>query len=342
MLGTRTFDALATWCRAIRHGHGAGLTLVRMFEMQGRSGPVIFRDAARRIATSLESGSSLEDSLAAEGPALPELFVALAAVGERSGRIPVVFGQLEEYYRLQGQLRRQFIAQATRPVIMFIAAVLVIALAIFFLGVLAPAGQEPTAPIGLGLTGTSGAVLFILVIGSIVIGLLLAIKVFTSTVAKQAAFEAWLLRVPAIGPCVEAAALSRFCLALRLTLDSSMSIGKALRLSLKTAGNAAFEADADRIVKRVRKGEELAKTLGSNRVFPVEFIATVSVGEVSGQIPEVMAKQAAYYAEEMERRMKALTKALAWGIYILVGIFIIVAIFRMAGVYIQAIGGGAG
>src|SRR5262249_39736771 len=31
MLGTRSFDGLATWCRAIRHGHGAGLTLVRMF-----------------------------------------------------------------------------------------------------------------------------------------------------------------------------------------------------------------------------------------------------------------------------------------------------------------------
>jgi type IV pilus assembly protein PilC len=340
MLGTRTFDGLAVWCRAIRHGHGAGLTLVRMFGMQAKTGPIALRAAAGRIAERLEGGQSLDDALTAEAPNLPELFVALAAVGERSGRIPEVFGQLEEYYSLQGQMRRQFVAQAAWPVFQFVAAVVVIALAIFILGVLAPAGQEPTAPIGFGLTGTSGAILFVAVIGTVVGGTLLAIKVFTSTVAKQAAFEAWLLRVPIVGPCVRAAALSRFCLSLRLTLDSSMSIGKALRLSLKTTGNAAFEAQADRIVKRVRKGEELAKSIGMNPIFPTEFIAALNVGEVSGQIPEVMAKQGEYYREETIRRSKTLTQAMAWGVYGMVAIFIIIAIFRMAGVYVQAIGGG--
>lgn len=339
MLGTRTYDSLAIWCRAIRHGHGAGLTLVRMFEMQSRSGPMALRPAADRIASRLEAGQSLEDSLNAESPNLPELFVALAAVGERSGRIPEVFGQLEEYYRLQASVRREFRAQAMWPAAQFVGAVVVIALAIFFLGILAPAGQEPTAPIGFGLTGTGGAILFVVVLGAIVGGILLAIKVFTNTVAKQAAFEAWLLRVPVVGPFVQAAALSRFCMSLRLTLDSSMSVAKALRLSLKTTGNAAFEAQADKIVKRVRKGEELAKSIGMNPIFPAEFIAALTVGEVSGQIPEVMAKQADYYHEEAVRRMRALSRTLAWGVYILVGIFIIIAIFRMAGVYVQATGG---
>jgi type II secretory pathway component PulF len=118
-----------------------------------------------------------------------------------------------------------------------------------------------------------------------------------------------------------------------------MSIGKALRLSLKTTGNAAFEAEADKIVKRVRKGQELAKSIGMNPVFPAEFIAALSVGEVSGQIPEVMARQAENYREETARRMKSLTRVLAGGIYALVAIFIIVAIFRMAHVYVQALGG---
>ncbi len=339
MLGTRTYDGLAIWCRAIRHGHGAGLSLVRMFEMQGRSGPIAMREAARRIAVGLESGQSLEEALTAESPLLPELFVSLAAVGERSGRIPEIFGHLEEYYSLQAQLRREFRAQAAWPVFQFVGAVIVIALTIFILGMVAPSGQEPIAPIGMGLTGTSGAILFLVVVGSIVAAMLIAIKVFTSTVAKQAALEAWLLRVPVVGPCVQAAALSRFCLALRVTLDSSMSIGKALRLSLKTTGNAAFEAEADKIVKRVRKGQELAKSIGMNPVFPAEFIAALSVGEVSGQIPEVMARQAENYREETARRMKALTRVLAGGIYALVAIFIIVAIFRMAHVYVQALGG---
>ena len=339
MFGSRySFDGLAIWCRAIRHGHGAGLTLVRVFEIQARSGPTPLREVAARIARKLEAGEALEDALSAEGPSLPELFVSLAVVGERSGRIPEVFGQLEEYYRLQAQLRREFRAQATWPVFQFVGAVIVIALTIFLLGVLA-ANDSPIAPVGFGLTGTRGAVVFLVVVGSVIGGLALAYKLVTSTVAKQAGFEAWLLRLPVVGPAVQAAALSRFCLALRLTLDSSMSIGKALRLSLQATGNAAFQSQADRIAKRVGKGDEVAQAIGSNPVFPVEFLGALSVGEVSGQIPEVMARQAEFYREETARRMKALTRVLGWGVYILVGAFIVVAIFRMAGVYVQALGG---
>jgi type IV pilus assembly protein PilC len=339
MLGTRHYDGLAIWCRAIRHGHAAGLTLIRVFEMQARNGPAMLRDKAERIIRRLESGDSLEESLTAEGPNLPELFVSLAAVGERSGRIPEVFGQLEEYYRLQGQMRREFRAQAAWPIIQFVGAVVVIALTIFLLGILAPAGEEPSAPIGFGLTGTFGAILFLAIVGAFVIGVVLAIKLATKTVAKQAGFEAWLLRVPVIGPCVQAAAMSRFCLSLQLTLDSSMSTPKALRLSLKATNNSAFEAQADGIAKRVKKGDELGKALGMNPVFPIEFLAAITVGEESGQIPEVMAKQAEYYREETVRRMRTLTRMSAWGVYILVGIFIIVAIFRIFSVYVAAVGG---
>jgi type IV pilus assembly protein PilC len=334
-----SFDGLATWCRAVRHGHGAGLTLVRVFEMQARSGPTPMREVAARIARRLNDGETLEDTLAAEGPNLPELFVSLAVVGERAGRIPEVFGQLEEYYRLQAQMRREFRSQAAWPVFQFVAAVFVIALTIFLLGVLAADDSPPMAPIGFGLTGTGGAVLFLIVVGSVVAGLFFTYKVLTKTVAGRAGLEAWLLRVPVVGPAVQAAALSRFCLALRLTLDSSLSIGKALRLSFRATGNAAFLAQSDRIVKRVNKGDELGKSVGMNPVFPAEFLATLTLGETSGQVPEVMARQAEYYREETARRTKTLTRVMGWGVYILVGVLIIAAIFRMAGVYVQAVGG---
>ena len=336
--GRHSYDGLAAWCRAIRHGHGAGLTLIRVFEMQGRSGPLALREAAGRIARKLEAGDPLEDALTAEGPTLPELFVSMAAVGERTGRIPEVFGQLEEYYGLQAQMKREFRAQIAWPVFQYIAAVLVIALTIFILGLLAT-DDSPTAPIGFGLTGTSGAILFLVFMAALTGGVILGYKLLTKTVAKQARFEAWLLGVPVLGPCLQAGAMSRFCLAMRLTLDSSMSIGKALRLSLKATGNGAYQEHADRIAKRVKKGEELREVLGSISAFPPEFLASLNVAEESGQVPEVMAKLAENYREETARRTRALTRALGWGVYILVGVFIIIMIFRMASIYVQALGG---
>jgi len=332
-----SYDGLAAWSRAIRHGHGAGLPLVRVFEMQAKSGPLALREMAGRIIQKLESGDTLEDSLASEGPALPELFVSLAAVGERSGRIPDVFAQLEEYYRLQHQMKREFRSQIAWPVFQFVLGVLVIAFTIFVLGLLAP--DNPAEPIGFGLAGTSGAILFLVIVSAFVGGAILALKIFTSTLAKRQGFEAWLLRVPIFGPCAQAIAMGRFCLSLKVTLDSSLSVTKAMRMSLKATGNSAFMAQADRIVKRLKKGEEIAGVLRLNSVFPVEFLAMVHVGEESGQIPEVMAKQAEFYREETARRMKSATKTMALGIYALVAVFLIFMILKMASGYIGALGG---
>jgi type II secretory pathway component PulF len=236
-------------------------------------------------------------------------------------------------------MRREFRAQAAWPVFQFVAAVLVIAFVIFIFGFLQPSDATANGPVGFGLMGAPGAILFLVVVGSVVGGLIVAYKLLTKSAEKLAGFEAWLLKVPVIGPYVQASALSRFCLALRLTLDSSLSPTKALRMSLKATGNAAFVAQADRIVKRMKKGEEIAEAMARNPVFPADFLATLHVGEESGQIPEVMARQGENYREETARRAKTVTKAMAWGVYGLVAIFIIVAIFRMAGVYVNALNG---
>ena len=213
MLGTQTFDGLATWCRAIKHGHGAGLPLVRMFEMQAKNGPATFRQAAGRIARKLEHGDSLEETLAAEAPQLPELFISMAAVGERSGRIPEVFGQLEEYYRLQGQMRREFRSQAIRPAIMFVGAVLVIAFTIFVLGQLASGESGPTAPIGFGSPHQRSHPFWWSWIGRLDLR-----HVVTNTVAKQASFEACSALAGA-GPGIQAGA-QPVLPGVALTLDS--------------------------------------------------------------------------------------------------------------------------
>jgi type IV pilus assembly protein PilC len=335
-----SYDALAIWCRAIRHGHGAGLTLVKVFEMQTRSGPAAMRAAAGRISRALADGSTLEEALAAEGEAFPELFVSLAVLGEYTGHIPEVFGQLEDYFRLQASMQREFRARSAWPAFQFVAGVLVIALTIFILGLVAESNNTaPTAPIGFGLTGTSGAIVFLLVVGGTVGGLYFAYKTLSKTMAGRARFEAKLLRIPVVGPCAEAVAMSRFCLAMKLTLDSSLSVFKAIKMSLRATDNEAFISQAEPIARRIKKGEELADAIGENPIFPREFHAALTVGEVSGQIPEVMARQAAYFQEEMVRRMKRLTWAMTGGVYAVVGIFMIVAIFRMFSGYAQALNG---
>ena len=70
------------------------------------------------------------------------------------------------------------------------------------------------------------------------------------------------------------------------------------------------------------------------RAFPEELIEIVAVAEVSGQIPEVMIRQAAHYREEASCRLKTLTKFTGYGVYAFVALLMIVAIFKIASLYL--------
>jgi type II secretory pathway component PulF len=167
--------------------------------------------------------------------------------------------------------------------------------------------------------------------------LFVAYKLLARLRGRAALSRLW-LRLPLVGPCAEALALGRFALALRLTLDSTLPIARALRLSLAATGNAAFESQAGAIAAELKSGRDLTSALVQAGIFPARFLEMAAVGEESGRLPEVMEHQFSYYQEEAERRLATLTRvgtALVWLVY--VG-FMVVAIFRLAGIYLRGLG----
>ncbi len=319
-------------CRTLRHGLGAGLSLCNLFGQQAARGPEAVRPVAERIHRSLEQGDSLDDVLQRESALFPPLFLALVSVGERSGMLPEAFGELEKYFLQQLKLRRQFRAQITWPVFELLAAILVIALLLWAVGFIAQMQRtRPMDPLCLGLTGGTGALLFLfLAFGTI--GGLIGLYLFAMRkLQHQARFDALLLRLPVIGSCLRAVALARFCLALRLTTDAGLTLVAALRLSLRATGNAAFIADTPTMIKELKSGSDLTTALTASDHFPADFRHMVALAEETGQLPEVMRRQAQEYEDEAGRRLTVLTTLAGWGVWLVVAAFIILAIFRIWG-----------
>jgi type IV pilus assembly protein PilC len=327
---------LVELCRVLRHSLSAGLTLRDVFRQQSERGSGPVRPVAQRIRAALDQGESLEVALQEERRKFPHLFVALASVGEETGQLPEIFGELEKYYALQLKLRRQLISQSMLPVIQLVIAFLVIALLIFILGILGSPASKP--PGILGQTGGAGAVLFlVLSFGSI--GLLIAAYlVLTRAFQQKPVFDALLLRVPVLGSCAEALVLGRFAVALQLTLETGMPIQRAMRLSLEATGNAAFAAHTPIINGALKGGEDLTAAVSRCKLFPTEFVNMIAVAEESGRVPEMMRHQAEHYYEEASRRLTTLTKLLTFAIWLIYAIFMVVAIFKIASIYLNALG----
>jgi type IV pilus assembly protein PilC len=323
-------------CRVLRHYLSAGLVLVDVFRQQAAKGRGAIRPVAGRIAAALAKGDSLEDALKPETEVFPPLFLSLVRVGERTGMLPEVCAELEKFFTRQQKLERQFIAQITWPVVQFVMAVFVLAGLILILGMLPPLeGGKHFDPLGLGLLGPSGALIFLAVVWG-TLGAAAGLFVWSRrTLRGREGVDAWLLRLPALGPCLRVLALSRFCLSLGLTLETGMAVNRALRLALRATGNRAFEAASEGVEAAVKAGDEVTLALTRCGLFPEEFLHVLAVGEESGQIPEVLRRQAANYDEEAGRRLTALAAVAGYGVWIMVGIFIIIAIFRIALSYIN-------
>jgi type IV pilus assembly protein PilC len=329
-----SLNSLIALCRALHHNLDAGVRIVKVFEQQAERGPRELRDVNGRLRRRLAKGNSLTAALKNER-LFPPLFVSLAAVGEETGHLAEVFGALEQYYLLQQQLQRKFRSQIIGPVIQFVIAVGVIALVILILGWLNAANNTQSSVFG--LSGSSGALVFLGIILGGGLAVFFLYQALSSALHGKAVIDALLLRVPVLGPCLQALALGRFTMALHLTLDSGVSIFRAVRLSLEATGNAAFVSHIDEIDRELREGESLTLALTGTGIFPDDFRNLIAIAEESGRIPEVMRKQANHYHEEAARRLKALTAAAAWGVYAVYAVFMIVMIFQLAQIYFSAL-----
>ncbi|MCS7022652.1 MAG: type II secretion system F family protein [Gemmataceae bacterium] len=336
--------ALVIWCRTLRHGLAAGLDPTRLFEQQSRSGPAVLRGVAADIAQRLEQGESLADALAVHEARFPPLFLELIRIGEKTGHLEETFQVLEEYYDEMHSIQRQFRSAMIYPVLMYLIATGVITLLILILGYLAGQGRAATTdPLGVGLSGTGGAITFALVALGIPGVAVVALKWLTEQVHWRRQLEALLLMLPGWGRAFLALAVQRCAVALRMGYTAGLSVPKVVRHALEATSNAAFTRGLARAVTLVKKGRPLAEALeASGAPFPHEFQEYVRLGEETGNLPEIMQRVARNYADEAARQMQQAARLTAWLIYALVALLIIVAIFKIASIYLQALGQATG
>jgi len=309
-----------------------------VFQQQAPRGVPSVRPVADRIAQSLTEGDNLTTALLREKAAFPPLFLSLTEVGEESGNLPEVCGELEKYYLLQQRFWRQFISQCTLPILQFVAATGVISLLLVILGWIANANNtKPLDPLGLGLVGARGAVVFLFSIYGMIAAVGIAYMVLSRSLSQKAVVDRFLLGLPVVGSFLWDLCLNRFCMALRLTMDSSMPMADALDLSLRATGNAAFASKSPSIRRSLTSGDDLTTALTDCGLLSIDFVNVIAVAEEGGRVPEVMANQAQYYEEEATRKLTVLTRMAGFGVWLFVACLIIMAIFRIAMLYLNAI-----
>jgi type II secretory pathway component PulF len=331
--GTLSDSALIEFARSVRFYLTSGMTLRDAIRGLTERGSSSIRTVSASILTELEAGWSFQAALEKQGKRFPPLFTSLATVGEETGNLPEVLKNLESYYELRREQARQLRSQAILPVLQFIGAVGIVAGMIYILGQLPPlrvAGQvQQYDALGLGLIGTDGAIRFALYVFGGVLAAGILYWIVRKLTMRRAIVERFLLRMPLIGPALQATALTRFSFAMQLMTDSSLSILRVLRLAFGATDNPAFLAESAKAETMLRRGNSISESLASTNRFPKSYINSIAIAEESGHLPEMMQQHALEYGDFARRRLAVLNRIMATLVWLVVAGFVIWLIFRV-------------
>jgi type II secretory pathway component PulF len=325
-------SALIEHCRALRHMLEAGLTMAQAMKHQAKTGPAAFRPVAKRLAESLEQGEDLQSALKEVSDRFPPLYLAIGSVAEETGTLPEALRELENFFTLQLSLWKKFISQITWPCVQFVLATIVVSLLIWILGVLSGGSHGMSV---FGLQGASGAAAFFFTVWGIVLGLFVLLYFLRNVVGRGPMIDRTFMRLYAVGPMLEAMALSRFSLSMAVTMDAGVPIAEAARLAMNSTSNFAFIDRIPQTQSMLREGQTLTESLRAQHLFPDVYLDIVHTAEISGKEPDTFQRQARQYNEIAETRLKILSTAAYWLVWGIVAVFIIILIFNIYSQYLN-------
>ena len=251
----------------------------------------------------------------------------LVQAGEATGSLNDTVARLIVHLTEQRELRRQLLLALAYPVFMVFVAGGVI---IFFLTFLLPRLQSLLGSLG-GKMPVSTKILiamseFAIHYGLfVVIGLVFAAISFwrwRATDAGRTATDAWMLRLPLLGPFAVARTVLAFSQTLSVLLENGITAAEALRMTEKQIDNRVHRAAFNTATARVLEGEALSVALTRTACFPDLVLDRLAVGENTGNVVPSLKQIAAAYQKLISSQLNMFTKVIASGVLMTVFFFV--------------------
>lgn len=331
-----SWPALSAFARSMARTLEAGVDVRKALQTASRqSSDSRLSPAVENISRAIQNGKTLAEAISAQGDLFPPLFRDLVNVGEQTGNVPEVFTALAKYYESRIAQVREFRSAATWPVIQLVAAIGIIGLLIFILGLLPPGPDgKPFNVTGLGLYGTTGALIWIGGWFGTAAAAFFCWRWLRNSLGGQAFLDPLLLSIPVLGHCMSSFATSRFSWCFALTQQAGMSIRPSLDCSLKATSNGAFIMAEPIIWQELAEGETLTDALSASKLFTTEYLQMVATAEETGTVPEQLDRLSHIFEEDARRSMSKLTSVLSAAVWMFTAGIVIFFIFRIALIYV--------
>lgn len=288
----------------------------------------ILRDVLGVVASDIQGGLSLSQSLAKFPNIFGEFYVNMIRASEISGRVEQTVAYLADYLERDWALSKKVMNALIYPIFVIVIFLIVVVIAtIVVIPKLSQIFQESNVSLPWmtkALIGLGNLIIYwgwgILILSLI---LLFLFWRYTKTEEGRATFDEFKLRVPIVGGVLKKVYIARFSESAAVLIRGGISMPTSLEMAGKVASNYVYKQIAFEVAEGVRRGETVSSIL---KEYPEEFPPLVNqmiqVGESSGRVDDLLEKVSSFYKQEIELGLSAMTEMLQPILIIILAIFV--------------------
>lgn len=300
----------------------AGIPIVKGIEMiTGRLGKK-YKPVCKRLTLSLQSGHPLSYAMSLQSEVFPEMNISVIEAGEASGQISRVLLSLSDFYKQKDKLIKLVRNVCIYPGFLLCLAVLTF---LFFSVKLVPSFAELYHSLGVketpllqillsisDLLQNHAAAIFCVFMAGCRLLLLQRSKVLTL-----------LMYLPGIGSLRHSFLEISFTRLLALMLDSGIAFPEAVLRASVTLTDASMKNNAKKFSENVLRGIGIAEAaMQSGNLFSQTGLEFLSIGESSGDLPDMLTEFAEIQEQELFTRLRDVKAVLEPVLVVLIAMMI--------------------
>jgi len=267
------------------------------------------------VRQEVEKGASLSQALGKHPKVFNKLYVSMVKAGEVGGVLDQVLLRLSTTIEKQVELRGKIKSALTYPVAVLTLVVMIVAAMLLFIVPIFKTlyddlGGTLPLPTRMLLFISSVLTKFLPLVVLVLVVLVYLFRRWINTDKGRIAWDTFKLRLPIIGGLVQKTALTRFTQTLSALLRSGVPILESLDIVADTVSNSVMAKGVRDVQTAVKGGESLHKPLMQHKIFPPMVVQMMAVGEETGALDEMLERIGAFYEQEVEATVDALTSLL--------------------------------
>jgi len=292
-----------------------------------------FRDVLNDVRKNVDSGLSLSEALSKYPNVFPKIFISLVRTGEITGSLDIMLERLSRYFDEQHELRERIKSATTYPIIVIVAAVLVV---IFMLTFVVPTFQRiygrTNVPLPLPTRITISLGNFVknnlLIIFILTFAIIIGVKQSLKNKKIKRWWDEFKLNIPKIGDLWRKVLLNRFSSTFYVLITGGILITQSLEILEDVMGNLYFSENLRKILSGVFEGRNLSELIDEN-VFTPLLKQMIAVGERSGRLDSMLEEYSRFSQREIEIGTKRITSLIEPALTLFLGVVVFFIVISM-------------